>query len=1530
MMRVSRVGTRVSEAVRQWFAGDRPRRRSPRARRKMLFEPLENRRLLAAGTDLAAIVGTVFDDFNGDGLSPGEEVSGATLNLYADTNGNSTFEPGVGDVFQTTTMTNASGQYRFSNLSAGSYFVQQPAQTVSGSTLLEASSIVTVFSATDVQGTTIRTIDTFNTTTHSVSDSTNDAVPVTDVASASEAIGGERDLRVNLTSAAGALQLSSNDPLTPGVLTFNTTGAATGERVLTWDGTDGSATSVSDTGLGGIDLTSTGTATGFNLTIGADLAGGTLTLRVYTDDGAGGTASRFSTATISLPVTGGSATALEYIPFTSFTAGGGGGANFTSVGAIEAEITGVANLDGEIDLVTVVGPTLQTRDFANFESADLSLTKTVSNATPNVGDSVTFTLTLDNAGPDAASNVTVGDSLPAGLTFVSSTPSQGTYDSGTGVWTVGSVASGSNATLQIVATVATSGAKINTTQVTVAEQFDPDSTPNNSVAMEDDQDSATLTPTAADLSLTKTVDNPSPNVGQNVTFTLTLANAGPDGATNVSVGDTLPAGMTFVMSTPSQGTYNSGTGVWTVGSIASGGSATLQIVASVTTTGTKTNEAQVTASDQTDPDSTPNNSVAMEDDQDSAGLTPAIADLSLTKTVDNASPNVGDNVTFTLTSTNAGPDSATNVAITDVLPAGLTFVSSVPSQGTFASGTGVWTVGTIANAASETLQIVATVASVGAKSNSAQVTASDQADLDSTPNNGVASEDDQDTVIVTPQIADLSLTKSVDVASPNVGDDVSFTLTLANAGPNSSTGATVTDVLPVGLTFVSSTPSQGTYDSGTGIWSPGTIASGGNATLQITATVASSGTKTNSAQVTAADQADSDSTPNNSVTSEDDQSAVSVTPMIADLSIAKTVSNATPNIGDNVSFTVTVSNSGPDSATNVTVTDTFPTGMTFVSATPSQGSYDNATGVWTVGTIANGANPTLLIVATVSAAMSQTNSAQVTASDQFDPDSTPGNGVTTEDDLASISLTPTAADLSLAKTVSDATPTVGDNVTFTVTVTNAGPNAATNVTVTDLLPTGLTFVSSAPSQGTYSSLTGLWTVGSVGNGASAALQIVASVTSTGAKINSAEVTASDQQDPDSTVNNGVGTEDDQASVAVTPQVIDLSLAKTIDNATPNVNDNVTFTVTVSNAGPDAATGVAVLDTLPAGTTFVSAMASQGSYVNGTGVWTVGSIADGANATLEIVASVDSAGAKTNSAQVSAATQTDSDSTPNNSIASEDDQDSVTLTPQDADLSLTKTVDDATPTSGQNVTFNVTVSNAGPSSATNVVVQDSLPAGLTFVSSMPSQGTFDSATGQWTVGTITSGGSATLQVVATVATSEAKTNTAQVLGVDQNDPDSTPNNSSATEDDQADATLTPEVADLSVTQTVDNAMVNVGDNVIFTITVSNAGPQDAANVAIRDSLPTGMSFVSSAPSQGAFDDATGIWSVGSVANGASATLMITASVDTLGLKNNIVQVSAADQFDVDSTPDNSVDTEDDQAGVLVIPPRTLSKRAFLAR
>ncbi|MEU8077956.1 DNRLRE domain-containing protein [Catellatospora citrea] len=127
-----------------------------------------------------------------------------------------------------------------------------------------------------------------------------------------------------------------------------------------------------------------------------------------------------------------------------------------------------------------------------------------------------------------------------------------------------------------------------------------------------------------------------------------------------------------------------------------------------------------------------------------------------------------------------------------------------------------------------------------------------------------------------PPTTDLSLTVTGSAASVPVGSDVTFTVRVANGGPAGATGVAVTDQLPSGVTFVSANPTQGTYAAATGVWSVGSLASGGSATVQIVGRVASTGQKTNTAQVTAAAPADVDSTPGNNNSAEDDQASVTV------------------------------------------------------------------------------------------------------------------------------------------------------------------------------------------------------------------------------------------------------------------------------------------------------------------------------------------------------------------------------------------------------------------------------------------------------------------------------------------------------------------------------------------------------------------------------------------------------------------------------------------------------------------------------
>jgi uncharacterized repeat protein (TIGR01451 family) len=233
---------------------------------------------------------------------------------------------------------------------------------------------------------------------------------------------------------------------------------------------------------------------------------------------------------------------------------------------------------------------------------------------------------------------------------------------------------------------------------------------------------------------------------------------------------------------------------------------------------------------------------------------------------------------------------------------------------------------------------------------------------------------------------------------------------------------------------------------------------------------------------------------------------------------------ATPNpftVGQSASYTITVSNGGAGpTAGNITIADTLPAGITLASAT---GTNWSCTGTTTLsctftGTIAAGGSTTLTLDVTVGAGAANGNNS-ATASGGGDPTcpaATRCTGTTT------VPVNP-SADIAVAKSVSNGSPNVGENVTFTITATNNGPNNATGVAITDALPSGVSFVSATASQGGYASGTGLWTVGVLANGANATLTITATVLTTGAITNTATKSAGDQFDPDTGNNAGSAT-----------------------------------------------------------------------------------------------------------------------------------------------------------------------------------------------------------------------------------------------------------------------------------------------------------------------------------------------------------------------------------------------------------------------
>src|SRR5262249_15650758 len=198
----------------------------------------------------------------------------------------------------------------------------------------------------------------------------------------------------------------------------------------------------------------------------------------------------------------------------------------------------------------------------------------------------------------------------------------------------------------------------------------------------------------------------------------------------------------------------------------------------------------------------------------------------------------------------------------------------------------------------------------------------------------------------------------------------------------------------------------------------------------LTATVVSPAARTNTATISAADQFDP-SAANNTA-------SATATPQRADLQVSKAVSDATPNVGDTVTFTITLTDKGPDAATNRQVPDLRPRGLTLIAASPSQGNYNSTTGIWTVGTVTTTAAQTLTLTARVDSPNPLTNTATVSRADQFDP--------VTANNSAAATGSPQQADVDLTKTVRDPRPNDGDTVTVTVTLTTQRPNTAANAT----------------------------------------------------------------------------------------------------------------------------------------------------------------------------------------------------------------------------------------------------------------------------------------------------------------------------------------------------------------------------------------------------------------------------------------------------------------------------------------------------
>jgi uncharacterized repeat protein (TIGR01451 family) len=337
----------------------------------------------------------------------------------------------------------------------------------------------------------------------------------------------------------------------------------------------------------------------------------------------------------------------------------------------------------------------------------------------------------------------------------------------------------------------------------------------------------------------------------------------------------------------------------------------------------------------------------------------------------------------------------------------------------------------------------------------------------------------------------------------------------------------------------------------------------------------------------------------------------------ADLKITNTVDKTATSVGDIITYTITLTNNGSVNATRIEVTDDWPTGLTYVSYTAGQGSYDYISKIWTVGNLDSKATATLAITAAVTPRVGVTIIDNITRVSKLDQPDT-----NTINKIAVASITIQSTDLTITNTVDNANPDEKSTIVYTVTLTNNGETDATDVIVADYLPQGVTYLSSNADQGKYDAGTADWTVGNLTKGASITLTIKATINSgTGAlKIdNMANLAYIDQ--PDTNLNNNTAT----ASLTVNGADLTISIAE--DSVAPKELGTVNFTVTLTNNGPLDDTGIEVTGVVPAGLTFVSGVTLSGSYDAATGKWAAGSLAKGDSVTLTIQVTVNSGTSK---------------------------------------------------------------------------------------------------------------------------------------------------------------------------------------------------------------------------------------------------------------------------------------------------------------
>jgi uncharacterized repeat protein (TIGR01451 family) len=681
-----------------------------------------------------------------------------------------------------------------------------------------------------------------------------------------------------------------------------------------------------------------------------------------------------------------------------------------------------------------------------------SMTQHPETVTVGDGQNISYSISVVNFGPSAATGVMLSDTLDPSFTFVSATvspPTQGSCNQVSGTVTCNLTTLGFFASTLVTIVVTPTLAQPSISNTATITANEPDPNPANNVA------TTAITVNAANADLRCTMSHsPDPVTlggGQNLTYVLNLNNFGPSVATGVTLSDILDTTLTFVSATvspPTQGSciQSSGTITCNLNTLVTFSNVFVTIVATPTVAQTTIGSTATVTANEPDPNPA-NNSVT-----DTLTVIPGSADLRVTMMHSPEPVTLGQNLTYSITLNDLGPSTSTNVVLSDVLPDGVVFVSATPSQGSCSqlSGSVTCNIGIMPSTASVT--IVVTPAGTGTTTNTANVSGNE---VDPNPANNAAT-NSVTTVAGPPEPSDadlrMTLSHSPDFATLGSTTFIQYFATVFNGGPAVATEVTLTDTLPSNLTFAGFSvfpPTQGSCSSTAQsvTCNLNTLPMGGIANVTIYGSIASAGPIVSNTATVSATQ--NDPNPGNNTVTEN----LTINAPVADtrVTIYHSPDPLTLGAGQFLSYFVNVFNNGPSPATGVSLSDTLPPTATFAGfslSPPTQGSCTQSSGVFScnLNTLASftGANVTIFVApTTATSALNNTVSASAN-----EPDPNPANNSSPD----SVSVLAPSADVRVSINHSPDPAVVGQSLQYMITVSNYGPSPASGVVMTDTLP----------------------------------------------------------------------------------------------------------------------------------------------------------------------------------------------------------------------------------------------------------------------------------------------------------------------------------------------------------------------------------------------------------------------------------------------------------------------------------------------